>query len=136
MKCLFCFISLFIGSVLFAQPYPDSRVLTEKDLKTGASQTSKYIPLLKGKRVAVIANTTSTIFGTHLVDTLLSLKVNIKKIFCPEHGFRGVADAGEKVKTETDPKTGLPVISLYGKHMKPLKEELTDVDVLVYDLQD
>jgi uncharacterized protein YbbC (DUF1343 family) len=136
MRLLFSLIICFSASVVFAQPYPESRVLYEKDLKTGASQTTKYIPLLKGKRVAVIANTTSTIFATHLVDTLVSLKINVKKIFCPEHGFRGVADAGEKVKTETDAKTGLPIISLYGKHMKPTKEDLADIDVLVYDLQD
>ncbi|HXB39992.1 MAG TPA: DUF1343 domain-containing protein [Bacteroidia bacterium] len=136
MRLLFVLIT--ISTVFFAkaQPYADTRVLTEKDLKTGASQTSKYIPLLKDKKVGVIANATSTILGMHLVDTLLALKVNVKKIFCPEHGFRGVADAGEKVKTEKDPKTGLPVISLFGKHFKPTKEDLADIDILVYDLQD
>lgn len=136
MRLLFSLIICFACFALEAQPYPDSRTLYEKDLKTGASQTNKYIPLLKDKRVAVIANTSSMIFFTHLVDTLISLKVNVKKIFCPEHGFRGVADAGEKVKTEVDAKTKLPIISLYGKHMKPTKEELADVDVLIYDLQD
>lgn len=136
MKPLFCFILYFASAVLFAQPYPDSRTLTEKDVKTGAMQTGKYLPLLKDKRVAVIANTSSAIFSTHLVDTLISLKVNLKKIFCPEHGFRGVADAGEKVKTETDPKTGLPIVSLFGKHFKPTKEDLEDIDIVVYDLQD
>ncbi|MGZ3943225.1 MAG: exo-beta-N-acetylmuramidase NamZ domain-containing protein, partial [Bacteroidia bacterium] len=136
MRLLFSLIICFACFATVAQPYPDSRTLTEKDLKTGAAQPNKYIPLLKDKRVAVIANTSSMIFSTHLVDTLISLKVNVKKIFCPEHGFRGVADAGEKVKTEVDPKTKLPIISLYGKHMKPTKEELADIDVLIYDLQD
>lgn len=136
MKGVLLLISLLTAVTLLSQPYSDSRVLTERDLKTGASQTSKYLPLLKDKRVAVIANSSSTILGIHLVDTLLSLKVKVKKIFCPEHGFRGVADAGEKVKTEKDPKTGLPIISLFGKHFKPTKEELADVDILVYDLQD
>lgn len=136
MRSLFVLIGLLTFLSAQAQPYPDSRVLTERDLKTGASQTSKYLPLLKDKKVAVIANTTSTILGVHLVDTLLSLKVNVKKIFCPEHGFRGIADAGEKIKTEKDPKTGLPIISLFGKHMKPTKEDLADIDILIYDLQD
>lgn len=136
MGRLFLLISILTLSVASAQPYPDSRILTENDLKTGASQTSKYIPLLKDKKVGVIANASSTIFGVHLVDTLLALKINVKKIFCPEHGFRGNADAGEKVKTEKDPKTGLPIISLFGKHFKPTKEDLADIDVLVYDLQD
>jgi uncharacterized protein YbbC (DUF1343 family) len=135
MRLLLLFIVFLVHTGL-AQPYPDSRVLTERDLKTGASQTSKYIPLLKDKRVGVIANATSTILGVHLVDTLLALKINVKKIFCPEHGFRGVADAGEKVKTEKDAKTGLPIISLFGKNFKPTREQLADIDVLVYDLQD
>ena len=135
MRLLLIFVLLtFRGA--FAQPYPDSRVLSERDLKTGASQTGKYLPLLKDKRVGVIANATSTILGVHLVDSLLAMKVNVKKIFCPEHGFRGLADAGEKVKTEKDPKTGLPVVSLFGKHFKPTKEDLADIDVLIYDLQD
>ena len=108
----------------------------EKDIQTGASQIDKYLPLLKGKRVAIIANPTSLIKKTHLVDTLLSLKVNIKKIFSPEHGFRGLADAGEQVNSGKDKKTDLSIISLYGKHMKPTKEDLADVDVLIYDIQD
>lgn len=127
---------LFLFTTGLAQPYADTRVLTERDLKTGAAQTPKYIPLLKDKRVAVIANATSTISGVHLVDSLLALRINVKKIFCPEHGFRGAADAGEKVKTTKDPKTGLPIISLYGKNLKPTKEQLADIDVLVYDIQD
>jgi len=136
MRLLFLFITLFTIFVAQGQPYPDTRVLYEKDLKTGASQTNKYLPLLKDKKVGVIANATSTILGVSLVDTLLALKINVKKVFCPEHGFRGNADAGEKVKTEKDPKTGLPIISLFGKHFKPTKEDLADIDVLVYDLQD
>lgn len=136
MRGLFILIAILTVCNAKAQPYQETRILTEKDLKTGASQFSKYIPLLKDKRVAVIANASSTILGIHLVDSLIAYKVNVKKIFCPEHGFRGNADAGEKVKTEKDPKTGLPIISLFGKHFKPTKEELADVDILVYDLQD
>ncbi|HTA61289.1 MAG TPA: DUF1343 domain-containing protein, partial [Bacteroidia bacterium] len=130
------FISLFIINLAVAQPYQQTRVLYEKDVQTGAAQTSQYLPLLKGKRVAVIANATSLINKTHLVDTLLALKINIKKIFSPEHGFRGTADAGETVHSDKDKKTGVTIISLYGKHMKPTQEDLADVDVIVYDIQD
>lgn len=102
----------------------------------GAARTEKYIDLLKNKRVAVFANQTSIVNGEHLVDILLRKKVAIKKIFSPEHGFRGTADAGEKVINEKDAKTGLPIISLYGKKTIPSKEDLKDVDVLVFDIQD
>ena len=134
----FYFITLLLcyPATFNAQPYQETRVLYEKDIQTGASQIDKYLPLLTGKRVAIIANPTSLINKTHLVDTLLSLNVTIKKIFSPEHGFRGIADAGETVHSDKDKKTGLPIISLYGKHMKPTKEDLADVDVLVYDIQD
>ena len=129
-------ILCLISQVCNSQPYYQTKVLYEKDIQTGASQIDKYLPLLKGKRVAIIANPTSLLNKTHLVDTLLSLKVTIKKIFSPEHGFRGQADAGEQVNSGKDKKTGLPIISLYGKHMKPAKEDLADVDVLIYDIQD
>ncbi len=102
----------------------------------GAYSTSEYFPLLKNKNVAVVANHTSLLGNTHLVDTLLSAGVKVVKIFCPEHGFRGTASAGKKIKNAVDKKTGLPVISLYGKHKKPNKSDLADVDVVVFDLQD
>ena len=105
-------------------------------IKTGAEQTEKYIPLLKGKRVAIMANQTSIIGNTHLVDSLKKLNVNIVKVFGPEHGFRGNASAGVRVADETDPVTGIRVISLYGAKNKPTKEDLADVDILIYDLQD
>lgn len=130
------FASIFIITQTIAQPYEQTRVLYEKDVKTGAAQVNQYLPLLSGKRVAVIANVTSLINKTHLVDTLLALKVDIKKIFSPEHGFRGLADAGETVHSDKDKKTGITIISLYGKHMKPTKEDLADVDVIIYDIQD
>jgi uncharacterized protein YbbC (DUF1343 family) len=107
-----------------------------RDIKMGADRTSEYLPLLKGKSVAVVANQSSNIKSTHLVDSLLKLNVNIRKVFCPEHGFRGLVDAGEKVKSEKDNKTGLPVISLYGKNKKPAAEQLKDVDVVIFDIQD
>jgi uncharacterized protein YbbC (DUF1343 family) len=105
-------------------------------IQTGAEQTGKYISLLKGKRVAIMANPTSIIGKTHLVDSLKSLGVNIVKVFGPEHGFRGNASAGVEIADETDPATGIPVISLYGAKNKPTKEDLADVDILIYDLQD
>ena len=89
-----------------------------------------------GPRIAVVGNQTSIIGSTHLVDTLLSAEVNVVKIFCPEHGFRGTAAAGAKVDNSTDPKTGLPIISLYGKNKKPTPEQLKDVDGVIFDLQD
>ncbi len=107
-----------------------------KQIITGAEQTEKYLPLLKGKRVALLANPTSVIGKTHLVDSLQLLGVNIVKVFGPEHGFRGNASAGAKVDDETDPKTGIPIISLYGAKNKPTKEDLANVDIVIYDLQD
>ena len=101
-----------------------------------ADRTELYLPLLKGKRIAIVANHTTLIKGKHLVDSLLTRKIKIVKIFCPEHGFRGQADAGEKVNSYKDFKTGLDVMSLYGSKKKPTAELLHDVDIVVFDLQD
>ena len=106
------------------------------EVTVGAEKTEDYLDLLKNKRVAVVANQSSMIWNTHLVDSLLSLKINIKKVFSPEHGFRGKADAGEKVKSGIDLKTRLQIISLYGSNKKPKAEQLKDVDVLIFDIQD
>ncbi len=92
--------------------------------------------MLQGKRVALMANPTTIIKEKHLVDSLLRLGVNIVKIFGPEHGFRGAASAGDVVHDETDPATGIPIISLYGKKKKPSREDLAAVDIVIYDLQD
>ena len=105
-------------------------------IKTGADQTELYVPYLKGKRVAILANQTSIIGRRHLVDSLQSLGVNIVKVFGPEHGFRGNASAGTAVADEKDPATGIPLISLYGRKNKPTKEDLADVDIVIYDVQD
>ena len=102
----------------------------------GADRTDAYLHLLKGKKVALVVNQTSEIDRVLLPDTLLKLGVNVVKIFSPEHGFRGYADAGAKVKNGVDEQTGLPVISLYGNNKKPSAEQLKDVDVVIYDLQD
>jgi uncharacterized protein YbbC (DUF1343 family) len=105
-------------------------------LLTGAGQMGQYIPMLKGKRVAVFANATSTVGSSHLVDTLVKNGVNIHTIFSPEHGFRGDADAGATVGNQQDPATGIPIVSLYGSKVKPSPADLEDIDVMVYDIQD
>lgn len=109
---------------------------TNSGIKTGAEQTELYVPYLKGKRVAILANQTSIIGKRHLVDSLQSLGIKIVKVFGPEHGFRGNASAGAVVKDEIDERTGIPIISLYGKKNKPSHEDLSDVDIVLYDLQD
>lgn len=105
-------------------------------LRTGAECMERYLPFLEGKRVAVCGNQTSVVGKTHLVDTLLSRNVNIVKLFCPEHGFRGQAEAGATIASGKDPLTGLPVVSLYGKNKKPTAEQLQNVDIVLFDLQD
>ncbi|MBC5775040.1 DUF1343 domain-containing protein [Pontibacter sp. KCTC 32443] len=107
-----------------------------KPLQTGAEQLDLYLPKLQGKRVGMVINQTSIVSKTHLVDTLLSRGVKITTIFAPEHGFRGEADAGAYVKDAKDTKTGLPIVSLYGKNKKPSAEQLQSIDVLVFDIQD
>ncbi len=102
----------------------------------GASQMDQYIAKLKGKKVALVVNQTSTIGDSHLVDILLEKGIDIVKVFAPEHGFRGKADAGAKINDQMDEKTGLALISLYGKNKKPSPEMLTDVDLIVFDIQD
>ncbi|MDB5193264.1 MAG: hypothetical protein JWQ96_2827 [Segetibacter sp.] len=108
----------------------------DKQVLPGAYQIKEYLPLLKNKRVGLFANHTATIGNTHLVDTLKKLGVKFTKIFGPEHGFRGTADAGEKVDNYVDKQTGVPVISLYGKKRKPSAEDLADVDIMLFDIQD
>lgn len=120
-------ITLFLGNSIFAQ---------EDKLLVGADQTDLYIPLIINKKIAVVANHSSTIGETHLVDSLLNLKIKVKKIFCPEHGFRGEGDAGEVIKNQIDKKTGLQVISLYGSHKKPTPKDLKGLDIIIFDMQD
>ncbi|GAA4933088.1 DUF1343 domain-containing protein [Algibacter agarivorans] len=120
---------------------PSNHILNDSTIVVGANQIEAYLPLLNRKRVGIVANQTSVIFKkdksyTHLVDSLLALDVAIKKVFAPEHGFRGMADAGEVVKDGIDTKTKLPIISLYGKNKKPTPEQLQDLDVVVFDIQD
>ena len=107
-----------------------------KAIAVGASKLDAYLPQLQGKRVAMMVNQTSTIGASHVVDTLLQWGVNIVKIFAPEHGFRGDHADGAHIANGTDPKTGLPIVSLYGKNRKPSDEMLSDIDVIVFDIQD
>ncbi len=102
----------------------------------GASQIELYKPIIEGRSVAIVANQTSMIGSAHIVDTLLSLGIKIKKIFAPEHGFRNMADAGETVENGMDTETGLPVISLFGSHLKPSAQDLKGIDVVIFDIQD
>lgn len=120
-------------------PYKvDVEALTKKPgkLKTGADQTEKYLPYLKGKTVGMVINPTSIIGKAFSVDSLRSLGVNIVKLFGPEHGFRGDASAGVSVDNNIDAKTGIPVVSLYGKHHTPTAEDLKGIDIMIFDIQD
>jgi len=131
---------LIVGFVKPGTPFPAApasfQKVTKKQIITGADQTEKYLPYLKGKRVAVLANPTTIIGKKHLVDSLKTRGINIVKVFGPEHGFRGNASAGVKVADEKDSATGIPVISLYGAKSKPSKEDLADVDIMIFDVQD
>ncbi|MBR3558009.1 MAG: DUF1343 domain-containing protein [Bacteroidales bacterium] len=138
-KQLITVLWLALMATACAQPgAPASGQLPESQtsLRTGAERLETYLPELAGKRVALCGNQTSVVGNTHLVDTLLASKVNLLKLFCPEHGFRGQAEAGATIASGKDPKTGLPVVSLYGKNKKPTAEQLQNVDVILFDLQD
>ena len=142
MKLLYM-LTLFVGMAISLgfdtytnKSSENTQQVIAQNIITGAEQTEKYIPYLKGKRVAVLANPTTIIGSKHLVDSLLSIGINIVKVFGPEHGFRGNASAGVKVSDEKDPTTGVKVISLYGPKRKPTKDDLADVDIMIFDIQD
>ncbi len=144
-KLLLSVVAVMAFASCNAQPQPKAI-----ELRTGAEQlmaiiqqpgesTADMVQDLRnpnGGGVAVVGNQTSIVGTTHLVDTLLACGIHVTKIFCPEHGFRGTAAAGAHVDNSTDPKTGLPIISLYGKNKKPTPEQMADVDYVVFDLQD
>jgi len=130
------FLIVFSCKSSFKEPITPSKTAQQTKILPGAYDLNRYLPLLQNKRVAIVGNQTSEINGTHLVDTLLQRGVQIVKVFAPEHGFRGQASAGEQVADSKDKTTGLPIISLYGKHKKPTSEDLKDVDVIVFDIQD
>lgn len=127
--------SSFFGSCQNTQNLKNN-AQDKETILPGSYLTTKYLPLLKGKKIGIVANNTSLIKQTHLVDTLLSLGVNVKKIFGPEHGFRGNQPDGKEILNGKDPKTGIEVISLYGSHKKPTQADLKDIDVLIFDIQD
>lgn len=135
---------MLLGFSACSQPVPapqPSNVETSievvaESLRLGAERTQEYLPLLKGKTVGIIANQTSTIGRTHLVDSLVELGIKIQSVFAPEHGFRGNASAGEKIKDGVDKKTGLPILSLYGSNYKPSADKLKGLDIVIFDIQD
>ena len=118
-------------------PHPSGTPIKEGKFKTGAENIESYLPLLKDKRVGIVTNQTGILSKEkHLVDFLIEQNINLQKIYAPEHGFRGTADAGELIVDGKDTKTNLPIISLYGNNKKPKPEQLEGIDVLVFDLQD
>ena len=129
-KILFGLVFSFL--TIASQAFPGAKNLPVP----GANQVELYKTLIEGKSVAVLANQTSMIGSTHLVDKLLSLGIKINKIFAPEHGFRDLADAGETIEDGRDIKTGIKIISLYGNHLKPTKEDLAGIDIVLFDIQD
>jgi len=131
MNNLKILVSLFLTFLSFVScAQNDSKIIV------GAEQTGLYFPLLKDKQIAVVANHTSLIGDAHLVDSLVSAKMAVAKIFSPEHGFRGKADAGQLIDNKIDLVTGLPIISLYGSHKKPTSEDMQDIDLVIFDIQD
>jgi len=130
------FLFFLIADISCSAQQQSANGSASKNIITAAERIDVYLPLLKGKTVAVYANQTSMVGNVHLVDTLLKRGVKVKKIFAPEHGFRGTADAGEHVDNLIDSKTGLPIISLYGNRQKPTADDLKDVDVILFDIQD
>ena len=130
---LLLFLFAAFCSPLFSQPL----FKTDADITMGAARTDLYLEALKSAdQVGVVANHTSMVGEQHLVDQLLDMGVKVTKVFAPEHGFRGKADAGEKVDSGKDAKTGLPIISLYGSHKKPAADDLAGLDVVIFDIQD
>lgn len=135
---LFLFIAIQCGNKsqsISLPPVPNDPP-EKADVITGAQQLNLLVPMLASQRTGIVVNHTSLIGKTHLADTLLKRNVDLVKIYAPEHGFRGTADAGEEIKDGIDSKTNLPVVSLYGNNKKPTAEQLSDVDVLIFDIQD
>jgi len=130
---ILCFSVINCGTSKVA--YNEKFFDTDK-IEVAATQMQQYLPMLQGKKIALLVNQTSMVGTTHLVDTLHQLGIDIKAIFAPEHGFRGKADAGAKITDGKDARTGIPIISIYGKKKKPSPENLKDVDIIVFDIQD
>lgn len=124
------------GNDTIAYSLPDTGIVKVKKFMTGADQVKAYATLLKAKRVAIVMNQTSMIGNVRVLDTLLKLKINVTVIFTPEHGVLGKAGAGELIASSKDSATGIPIISLYGEHLKPTKKDMKDIDAVVFDIQD
>jgi uncharacterized protein YbbC (DUF1343 family) len=151
MKYIILFLIIMTNSSCTSRSGNDA---PDTSIRTGAEQMEKYLPLLAGKNIALVANQTSVVGETHLVDTVLALSkeyaltvkqvmtppgkhpITLKHVFAPEHGFRGTVDDGKWVDDETDPVTGVPIISIYGKNKKPLPEMLEGIELVVFDIQD
>jgi uncharacterized protein YbbC (DUF1343 family) len=145
MKKTVIFISMFAiifvccnntGKSNITNTEQETLIKEDTTVYPGIYQTEQYFSLLEGKKTGIVSNQTGIINNVHLTDTLLASGIDVVKVFCPEHGFRGLADAGAKVDNSTDPKTGLPIISLYGKNKKPSVEQMQGLDIVVFDLQD
>ena len=134
IKRSYFFLCFFFYLILFN--FTISSTCAQGKLLCGADQPERYLPLLQNKKVALVVNQTSMIGNQHLVDFLVSKKVLINKIFAPEHGFRGEAGPGEEVRNSTDQKTGIPIISVYGNNRKPSNGQLSDIELVVFDIQD
>lgn len=130
------YVKLFALRSVFVFLAIHSFAQEKNQLKTGADRLEEWLPETRGKCVGVVANQTSLVRATHLVDTLLSHDVYVVKVFSPEHGFRGNADAGQHVESTSDAKTGLPIVSLYGNNKKPTPDQLEGIDLLIFDIQD
>ncbi len=139
MKPFFFFSIISTTIFFYYQPFFNRIQFSEEpknQIATGADQIEKYLPYLAGKRVGILANPTTIIGKKHLVDSLLARNINIVKVFGPEHGFRGNASNGAKVNDEKDSATGIKIISLYGAKRKPSKQDLSNVDIMIFDIQD
>lgn len=128
--------TFFLAPAFFLVLGCNSVPVPAQKITVGAEQMEKYLPLLEGKKVALVGNQSSLVGTTHLLDTLIRSDISVAAIFCPEHGFRGQAEAGARINDGTDPQTGIPIISLYGKNKKPLPEQLGGLDVMIFDIQD
>ena len=136
------FVRFIIKSTLlfFVIIFSHGYIIGQMKISPGAESFKIYLPLLKDKKVGIVAHQASLLFkkfkNQHLVDFLIKNQVDIEKIFAPEHGFRGNADAGEKISDHYDNKTGIPIVSLYGKNKKPSKENFKNIDIVIFDLQE
>ncbi len=129
-------VSLVLLTTIVVSVRGQSVTLKKQDVICGADQTERYFPLLKDAHVGLVANKSSMIGDIHLLDALLEQGITVKSVFCPEHGFRGEAEAGELIKDHKDSKTGISVISIYGSKRKPAADDLEGIDIIIYDIQD